>query len=454
MSEKISEELKGVLNIDKCMRYNGVCDDIYKFNSIECKPWDFSLPTVVYRSQINNPYESKYWYIQKFYELQAPFLKNMDMSNIIIAGGSISCLLFHSFTIKHDVDIFVYGLDTKDANKKFMYILLHILKWNKLHTCKLQVSNLLANIYIFDTNNNFYKVQVIFRIYKTISEILHSFDVGPCSVGFDGDEFYFTSLSKFSYTYRAFPIDTTRNHNGFGHRIKKYISRGFMLILPNLDINSIMSNYFRVGTLCISVKCIAYNVIIIRGLPHIEKKDKVPMYGRLYKFIKNNEINIYSKLLQDQYNSKYAVNNLSKTTENNGETTKNTTEEYIKANNKQIVEEIRKNIDSFHIKKNYNRKNNTKSDNSESDYDEIDINDVKMQRDMSFLTKTDAIKFNRFRWDNNSPILDEVFMDYNDIEEFIDWTIVNDDTLTSSYELYSIRPDQWYASLYKHIDGF
>ena len=40
------------------------------------------------------------------------------------------------------------------------------------------------------------KIQIILRDYSTLSEVLHGFDLGSCSVAFDGDNVYFTGLGR------------------------------------------------------------------------------------------------------------------------------------------------------------------------------------------------------------------------------------------------------------------
>lgn len=46
-------------------------------------------------------------------------------------------------------------------------------------------------------------IQVIFRLYRTKSEILHGFDIASSGVGFDDQNVILTSLSQFSYEYNC-----------------------------------------------------------------------------------------------------------------------------------------------------------------------------------------------------------------------------------------------------------
>lgn len=90
-----------------------------------------------------------------------------------------------------------------------------------------------------------YKIQLILRLYKTISEILHGFDLGCSAIGFDGKQLYFTSLSKFSYEYMCNIVDTTRRSTTYEKRLMKYFDRGFDIILPHLDITKLRKRYIK-----------------------------------------------------------------------------------------------------------------------------------------------------------------------------------------------------------------
>ena len=87
------------------------------------------------------------------------------------------------------------------------------------------------NIYIKDRAD----YQIIFRLYSSINEILHGFDIGSCAVGFDGNEIYFTNLSKFSFEYGYNIFDISRMSTSYFHRLAKYKSRGFGIIFPSIS---------------------------------------------------------------------------------------------------------------------------------------------------------------------------------------------------------------------------
>lgn len=80
------------------------------------------------------------------------------------------------------------------------------------------------------------KLQVILRLYSTVSEILHGFDLGSSAVGFDGQNVILTSLGRFAYEYGYNIVDTTRRSTSYEARLTKYCRRGFDIIVPQLNI--------------------------------------------------------------------------------------------------------------------------------------------------------------------------------------------------------------------------
>jgi hypothetical protein len=129
-----------------------------------------------------------------------------------------------------------------------------------LDKCERPMRNVLYNIYIsnsvkviynghtltisiYDANGYTVDIQLILRIYKTMSDIIHGFDLGSSAVGFDGKEVYFTSLSKFCYENMVNIYDGTRRSTTYEKRLVKYFEAGFSIVLPNLDISKLPVDY-------------------------------------------------------------------------------------------------------------------------------------------------------------------------------------------------------------------
>ncbi len=184
-----------------------------------------------------------------FFELlfNSGFINNInltpfDFSNILIAGGSITNTLLDTKNT-NDIDMFIYGLDEKQAIEKLNYIYDYFKRFNVSFVYS---KNCFSFITKFEpeepTDNEFekevFKIDVVLRLYKTKSEILHGFDIGSAAIGFDGKDVYTTTLGKFALQYKYNIIDTTRRSTTYEVRLSKYFYRGFGIILPNLSNNS------------------------------------------------------------------------------------------------------------------------------------------------------------------------------------------------------------------------
>ena len=97
------------------------------------------------------------------------------------------------------------------------------------------------------------KIQLVFRHYKTKSEILHGFDMGAAAVGFDGATVLFTGLGQFSYEYGVNLVDVSRRSPTFEGRLAKYMTRGFRVVLPGLDMEAMRAaEGIKYGIACVA----------------------------------------------------------------------------------------------------------------------------------------------------------------------------------------------------------
>ncbi len=307
---RVANELNEMTIVDRENRYLGVEDDLFTLSQIDNKKeWTFPYPTLCNGSKDNEETIMKTTDIDTFkeilYEL-APVLKFVNWNNILLAGGSVSSILIGREI--NDLDLFVYGIDEKDATKK-VYDLIETLdkelnkminkneidkidadfmmktknmsneqknyekqflsypKRSKQPVVKCAKQNHVITL-TFDrrVRKNYPKIQIIFRLYNTVSEILHGFDISASGVGFNGNDVYFTSLSKFAYEYRCNIVDVTRRSPTYEDRLMKYFARGFNIVFPDMDINKIskrfIENYENVAEICgLPNMCFSYNKV-------------------------------------------------------------------------------------------------------------------------------------------------------------------------------------------------
>lgn len=157
--------------------------------------------------------------------------------HLFIAGGSVASTLFQSTT--GDVDLFVHGTDEEEALNIVRRVVEKLIPKQVLRTknsitlinCPIPEEHHIDHFFRrYDT----FKVQIILRLYKTPSEILHGFDVDSCCVGYDG-KFWATERAVHSFKHSTNTVNFGRLSPSYESRLAKYATRGFGVYVPNLD---------------------------------------------------------------------------------------------------------------------------------------------------------------------------------------------------------------------------
>ncbi|VUC21847.1 unnamed protein product [Clonostachys rosea] len=180
-----------------------------------------------------------------------------DWSNIIAAGSSALLPLlprrddvgivfnpavenpletyFQQIASASDIDLFLYGLDEDQATRKIIQIESTIRKNQRLHTdggLTLRTNNAITFISPRWPHRH---VQIILRLYKSISEVLAGFDVDCACVAYDGRQVYTTPRGAASIMTRTNTIDLTRRSPSYEYRLYKYRSHNFDVYWDSLE---------------------------------------------------------------------------------------------------------------------------------------------------------------------------------------------------------------------------
>ncbi|AFX92516.1 hypothetical protein CE11_00489 [Megavirus courdo11] len=109
-----------VLKTDKKHRTKGVTGDLHTMDSLVSDlSLDYDLPTLCGKN-IERPnilMTNKDKFNDEFYK-RYPFLKKINMNNLLIAGGSISNIIRGQHSYGGDIDFFVYGLNKKKPQRE------------------------------------------------------------------------------------------------------------------------------------------------------------------------------------------------------------------------------------------------------------------------------------------------------------------------------------------------
>lgn len=169
------------------------------------------------------------------------FLEGIDLENVLVAGGCMASLI-HGNTRFEDVDMFIYGLDESEADARVTRLLEQIIAADQ-YSDDLQIRK--NNYCITVTGSHTY--QIIFRLYKSIQEILDGFDLGSSCVGYDGKQVWLNERGKFSHENNCNVVDVTKRSTTFEARLRKYFNRGYSIVLPGLNVHALPTARFEYG---------------------------------------------------------------------------------------------------------------------------------------------------------------------------------------------------------------
>jgi hypothetical protein len=230
MSRFISEsDISSIIAHNNAYKYHGVTDDLVVFDNKIVANTNCVYDRRLYAVRLEDRYERLHHDIRQSIEQKFDFSR-LNMSNLLIAGGSISQFIIGEQDIK-DFDIFIYGdVDPRARIYQFLYdisCLFHDLTGNNRDLV------IYKTPFIIDVIKDRYpKIQIILRHYKSISEILHGFDISPSAVGYDYDtgKLYMTTMAKFTYETGCMPVDLSYRSVSYEARLSKYINRKFCMV--------------------------------------------------------------------------------------------------------------------------------------------------------------------------------------------------------------------------------
>ncbi|KAI0970115.1 ankyrin repeat protein [Xylaria arbuscula] len=176
-------------------------------------------------------------------------LSDMDWDNVVAAGSSVvNCLLpvppqykkskralrqyYHEkFCPASDVDLFLYGLNEEQAIQKIKDIETCIRDAILAEVTVVRTKNAITICSQYPTRH----VQIVLRVYKSVSEILTGFDIDCSGAAYDGEQVYTTPRALASYITQINPIDLSRRSPSYENRLSKYSHRNFEVYWPELD---------------------------------------------------------------------------------------------------------------------------------------------------------------------------------------------------------------------------
>ena len=176
-------------------------------------------------------------------------LRGLDWSNVLVAGGMALTTLLHTDSSKDDdravkdpdIDLYIYGLGPKDANRKVEEV--HD-TWVRNLPATAQGKLVVKNAKTINLLSSYphRRIQIVLKLLPSPTDVLLNFDLDACAIGFDGSRVLMLPrcARAIETGYSVFTMDLVWGHHLGGRRasqeirVFKYAERGFGLrILPS-----------------------------------------------------------------------------------------------------------------------------------------------------------------------------------------------------------------------------
>lgn len=155
-------------------------------------------------------------------------LKVYTAPGVVVAGGAVYAAL--TGTTAGDIDLFIHGqYDYQQALEKIRAALQYRSKNETPHY--IRTANAVS---VECTADGVYR-QVILRHYRSISEIIHGFDVDSCCFAFDGEHVWATQRGLFALTHGYNTVNFDRLSPSYIPRLVKYAMRGMAVLQPDFQ---------------------------------------------------------------------------------------------------------------------------------------------------------------------------------------------------------------------------
>jgi hypothetical protein len=167
-------------------------------------------------------------------------LFEVSKGKMSLCGGSILHEMLRQDGMPNDYDFFFHCdsvIEADDLLKLCMKTIADYYEGNEEVIIKYSRSQGAQTVAIVKDVNplSTIKIQFIRRNYQYKDQILLGFDLPCCQYGFNLVDGFFTTIpGGMAFALGIFPLDLTQRSLSFGFRLRKYIDKGFAILLPGI----------------------------------------------------------------------------------------------------------------------------------------------------------------------------------------------------------------------------
>jgi hypothetical protein len=99
-------------------------------------------------------------------------------------------------------------------------------------------------------------IQLITRLYPSREAVIRDFDLAPAQFLYDGFDVWTTELGALCYSTGCFPLELDHciAPITYARRLRKYLNRGYILLLLDVDVKQLQQRFFLPGLGCFATR--------------------------------------------------------------------------------------------------------------------------------------------------------------------------------------------------------
>lgn len=205
-----------------------------------------------------------------------PLVEFLSFQGYVTAGGGPLYAVrqkFYGYDYEGDLDFFIIAENEKEANSIYEALLYEIENIILNHFRDVYNSVYLRNEYCttcFFIRKPQYKeapkmkIQIIHQIFENKSQVVSGFDLAPCQILYDGNQFLGTYAGCVSLLTNFIPVDVSNFTENMAYRLFKYNkTKDFHLVFPGLSRKRIFDNVQKDENQDFSITCFDNNNITL-----------------------------------------------------------------------------------------------------------------------------------------------------------------------------------------------
>jgi hypothetical protein len=170
------------------------------------------------------------------------WIKTLLNDNLIVCGGFLQQYASYSMEIVsnpkmldiNDIDLYhIHDDPTEETLLEQCNIVGRKLaiQWSGTHIRVFRTNHAIT---FMSSDEDQPKVQIMLKKYRTIADVLFSFDLGSCMLAWNGGmNVKTTKMGRFAYKYHANIVNLEATNEAYPDRVAKYFGRDFGLVVPN-----------------------------------------------------------------------------------------------------------------------------------------------------------------------------------------------------------------------------